>query len=192
MWMSPAVILGGLCPGDIAAHRLQLGGCQHSELPANQRDISALRPPYLLKQQHPSGLFEEPPVSPICSVRHFCAWEKKNLFLGVWEPGAPPAASTVPHPASPPSLLPPRQALHHQEPGCGVGLDRRAWGGSYYLRSTMGTVSHEFKASILTEIRQRDLYLVPKSKRFAGGRAMSQWQGEEGSQALLGASTCPC
>lgn len=156
MWRSPAATLGGLCPGNITSHHLHLRGHQHSELPANQRDSSALLPPYLSKQQHPPGPFEEPSIPPICSVRHFCTWEKKNLFLG--------AQSTMPHPASPPSLLPPRPVLHHQQPGCGVGLDRRACGGSYYLCGTMGMVSHEFKASISTEIRQLDLYLVPKSK----------------------------
>lgn len=82
-------LLGGPCPGHIAAHRLQLGGHQHPELPANQRDISALLPPYLSKRQHPSGPFEEPPVSPICSVRHFCAWEKKNKYICSWESGSP-------------------------------------------------------------------------------------------------------
>lgn len=86
MWRSPAVILGGLRPGHITAPCLQLGGRQHSELPANQRNISALLPPYLSKRQHPSRLFEEPLVSPICSVRHFCAWEKKMCS---WESGSP-------------------------------------------------------------------------------------------------------
>lgn len=151
-----------------------------------------LQPVHLCTQQHPCGPCEEPSPSPICSVRHSCAWEKKNVFLGVWEPAAPRAASSVPHPASPPSPLPPHQALQHRQPGCGVGQDRRAWGGSYYLPCTMGTVSHEFKARLLTEIRQLDLDLVPKSKGFARGAAVSQWQGEEGSQALLAASTCPC
>lgn len=187
MWRSLAVTLRGLCPGNIAAHWMQLRGHQHSELPANQGDTSTLVPSCLSKWQHPSRPFEEL----IWSVRHFCAWEKTSV------PGSLGARSAASSQHWAPSSLSPfaaafSQALQHQEPGCGRGLDRRAWGGSYYLHGTMGPVSHEFKASILTEIRQLNLYLVPKSKRFARGAAMSQWQGEEGSQAPLEASTCPC
>lgn len=139
MWRSLAVTLGGLCPGNIAAHWLQLRGHQYSELPANQGDTCTLLPPYLSKWQHPSRPFEEL----IWTVRHFCAWEKTSVpgSLGAWS-----AAGSQHQAPSSLSPFPPAfsQALQHQEPGCGGGLDRRAWGGSYYLCGTMGTVSHEF------------------------------------------------
>lgn len=161
-----------------------LGGHQHSEFPAT-RDIFALIPPYLSKHQHPSRLWKNLPITYLqCqALLHLGKISVPGSLGGRRAAGSQDRA----HPASP-APLPPQ----HREPGRGVGLDRQALGGSYYLCGTMGTVSHEFKASVLTEIRQPDLCLVPKSKGFARGPAMSQWQGEEGSQALLPASTCPC
>lgn len=161
-----------------------LGGHQHSEFPAT-RDIFALMPPYLSKHQHPSRLWKNLPITYLqCqALLHLGKISVPGSLGGRRAAGSQDRA----HPASP-APLPPQ----HREPGRGVGLDRQALGGSYYLCGTMGTVSHEFKASVLTEIRQPDLCLVPKSKGFARGPAMSQWQGKEGSQALLPASTCPC
>lgn len=121
-------------------------------------EIPVLLPLCLLKWQPPSGPFEQTPPSP---AEPGSSAPGKNLFLGAWEPSVPQAlrpSGLSPCPAA--SL----QARHNQEPGRGVGLDRQAWGGSYYLCGTMGMVSHEFKAGILTEIRQPDLYSVPKSK----------------------------
>lgn len=156
----------------------------HSELPAT-RDISALMPPYLSKHQHPSRPWEYLPITYLqCQALLHLG---KIFFPGSLGGQKAAGSQDHAHPASP-APLPPQ----NQEPGRGVGLDRQALGGSYYLCGTMGTVSHKFKASVITEIRQPDLCLVPKSKGFARGPAMSQWQGEEGSQALLPASTCPC
>lgn len=121
----PALTLGGLSPCGGPLPRSWEGCVLGISLPTTSN--SALRGtckperhlcPYLSKRQHPSGPFEEPPVSPICSVRHFCAWEKKKSVpgsLGAWS-----AAGSQHHAPSSLSPFPAASSAGAPPPGAWV------------------------------------------------------------------------